>query len=49
MFLTCTSRYRHAMINEMKTKKKRNMFYLRTTVNRRTLVGKAGRTNDERV
>jgi hypothetical protein len=36
-----------------KTKGKRNehsfFFHLRTTVNRRTLVGREGRTNDERV
>jgi hypothetical protein len=51
---TCTSRYRHAMINEKKKKKRKKktqtfLFHLRTTVNRRTLVGRAGRTNEERV
>ena len=47
---TCTSRYRHAMINENKKKKKQMFsFYLRTTVNRRTFVGSEGRTNEERV
>ena len=49
---TCTSRYRRAMINEKKKnerKKNKRFFYLRTTVNRRTFVGRAGRTNEERV
>jgi len=40
------------MINEKeeeKEKKSKHLFYLRTTVNRRTFVGRAGRTNEERV
>jgi hypothetical protein len=32
-----------------KEKTNKHLFHLRTTVNRRTLVGRAGRTNEERV
>jgi hypothetical protein len=41
------------MINEKKRKENKQtnifLYHLRTTVNRRTFVGRAGRTNEERV
>jgi hypothetical protein len=36
-------------VRKKKKRKNKSFFHLRTTVNRRTLVGREGRTNDERV